>query len=726
MLFIVCSYLSIYEMLLRVALFVVSTEKGELKHGESFDVSFAEIEQDKDWKQTVQKIATAINVQFTESSQQDLPFIPFKKFQSLLREQKVFLFGPSGSGKSRTIIELIRNNGGYNDHNNEEEYGVGNSNDNNGNNKYKRIFVINPSNPAGLDSHRKDISLLSLQFSQNDLVVWDNFPEGLVKRDLQSAFSALEILNSRHFKNLYIALKPSYLEIYRGLTLDIPDIYPHEVSCDLGTMKTLLKTYGKEVPEYREIFEKYVSKDSDRISRVLWQKQPLYLTIVDFYKALLAKAIATTAVATRQQPWMIDNDNISSSSSSPSLAEERWMEQELTISPTTTDITGPALAMAQDWLPVHDYFQRQFEVMKNIESRQNDVDFLYTLRFCYEVGFERAHDYIVRLQKEIFGSSPPIDPSRKLTAWIYLSGRNYSMHDSAKNAITLSDYSKMRIISYFTSHFQGILPVGEGELYSLGLFLGRNIQYGLSDLDYAKKIVPDEIYRFMKTNAIFERAIGRGVGENFELLEDSLQDSILEFVDTEIEFGVGLADSLGERFAEFDEINRQRILEKMYHGMLFARYLGQSVGRRLFTKQLPSKLRQIVLLHAERNPQFADGLGMGLGYVYPSLESGLQKEITLMAQKSFELSRGIGFGFGLILPFLPIEESKQVIELTNKNSELDAGFGMGMASKYNNLSPELRKLVLERIARDTQFAFGVGTYAAFTYKQSVPSEIFSM
>jgi class 3 adenylate cyclase len=714
---------------------MVSTEKLELKHAEPFDVSFAEIQPDKDWKQTVQKIATAINVQFTESSQQDLPFVPFKEFQSLLREQKIFLFGPSGCGKSRTIIELVRNNGRYNDHNNEEEEnGVDNSsNDNNsGNNSnYKKIFVINPSNPSGLDTHRRDISLLSLQFSQHDLVIWDNFPEGLVKRDLQSAFSALEILNSRPLRNLYIALKPSYLEIYRGLTLDIPDIYPHEVSCDLATMKTLLKTYGKEVPEYKEIFEKHVSKDSDRISRVLWQKQPLYLTVVDFYKALLAREIAgTTATAgtTWQQPWRNNDDN--NTVSSPSLSEQRWTEQGLTTtSPTTstTDITGPALAMAQAWLPVHDYFQRQFEVMKNIDSRQNDVDFLYTLRFCYEVGFDRTHDSIARLQKEIFGSSPPADPSRKLATWIYLSGRNYSMHDSAKNAVTLSDYSKMRIISYFTNQFQGILPLGDGELYSLGLFLGRNIQYGLSDLDhYAKKIVPDEIYKFMKTNAVFERAIGRGVGENFELLEDSLQDSILEFVDTEIEFGVGLADSLGERFAEIDKINRQRVLEKIYHGMLFARYLGQSIGRMLFTQQFPSKLRQIVLSHAERNPQFADGLGMGLGYVYPLLEPGLQKEITLRAQKSFELSRGIGFGFGLTLPLLPTEKSKQVVELADKNSELDAGFGMGMAAAYSNLSPELRKLVLERAARDTQFAFGFGIYAAFTYKQFVPPEIFSM
>jgi class 3 adenylate cyclase len=713
---------------------MVSMEKVELNHIESFDVSFAEIQADKDWKQTVQKVATAINVQFTESSQQDLPFVPFKEFKNLLREQKVFLFGPSGCGKSRTIIELIRNNKRHNDHNNEEENGIDNSNDNSndnhGNNNYEKIFVINPSNPAGLDTHRKDISLLSLQFGQNDLVIWDNFPEGLVKRDLQSAFSAIEILNSRPLRNLYIALRPCYLEIYRGLTLDIPDIYPHEVSCDMGTMKTLLKMYGKEVPEYRTIFEKYVSKDSDRISRILWQKQPLYLTVVDFYKALLAREIATTA-STRQQPWKGDGEKnkVFASSLSLSLAEERWNEQRQTTSPTsttTTDITGSAIAMAQDWLPVHDYFQRQFEVMKNIDSRQNDVDFLYTLRFCYEVGFDRDHDSIARLQKAIFGSYLPFDPSRKLTTWIYLSGRNYSMHDSAKNAITLSDYSKMRIIFYFTSNFQGIIPLGDGEIYSLGLFLGRNIQYGLSDLDYAKKIVPDEIYRFMKTNAVFERAIGRGVGESFELLEDSLQDSILEFVDTEIEFGVGLADSLGERFTELDEINRQRVMGKIYHGMLFARYLGQSVGRKLFTQQFTWKLRQIILSHAERNPQFADGLGMGLGYVYPSLESGLQTEITLMAQKSFELSRGIGFGFGLTLPLLPTEKSKELIELADKNTELDTGFGMGIAAAYSNISPELRKLVLERAARDTLFATGLGIYAAFTYKQSVPFEIFSM
>ena len=164
------------------------SQKPDLKTIEPYDVSFAEIRSDEKWPETVQKVATAINVQFTESSKQ-LPFVPFKEFKNLLREEKVFLFGPSGCGKSRAIIELLRSKQG----------------------SYDRIFVINPSNPAGLDSSRESISTLSLQFGRNDLVIWDNFPEGLVKRDLENAFGALEIINSRPVQNLYIRAQTDIL-----------------------------------------------------------------------------------------------------------------------------------------------------------------------------------------------------------------------------------------------------------------------------------------------------------------------------------------------------------------------------------------------------------------------------------------------------------------------------------------------------------------------------------
>jgi hypothetical protein len=640
---------------------VASLQKPDLKTIEPYDVSFAEIRSDDKWLETVQKVATAINVQFTEGSSNQLPFVAFKEFENLLREEKVFLFGPSGCGKSRTIIELLRGR----------------------KETYDRIFVINPSNPAGLNSCRENISRLSQQFGSKDLVIWDNFPEGLVKRDLENAFGALEILNSRTVQNLYISLKPTYLEMYRGLTIGIPDIYTHEITCDLVTMKALLKAYGMQVEQYKEVFEKYISPNIDTIARVLWQKQPLSLTVVDYYKALVGKT----------------------------------MDQ----SGATVDLSK-CLLVAQEWLPVYDYFERQFEVMKNIRGREQDVDFLYIIRLCYEAGFSRTQTSIARLQQAIFGSSAPAEPTRKMGTWVYLSGQNYAMHDSAKNAVKLTDYSRMKIISYLTEKFLEIVPKGNGELHSLGIFLGKNIQFIQNDT--GRGIVPDQIYGFMKKNAVFERAFGRGIGENFELLDELLQMLILEHVDTHVEFGVGLADSLGERFIELDDNNRKRILKKTYHGMLFARYFGQSVGR--LYGRLSNELQSIVVSQSEKNPQFADGLGMGLGYIYATLEPALQHEIMRKAEKSFEISRGLGFGFGLTFSLLQEEDAKNMVATADTNSQLDMGFGMGLAVTYSNLSDELRKFVLDRMARDCEFAFGVGVYSAYIYKEACPKDLFML
>jgi hypothetical protein len=638
---------------------VVRSQKPDLKTIEPYDVSFAEIRSDEKWLETVQKVATAINVQFTEESSRQLPFVPFKEFQNLLREEKVFLFGPSGCGKSRTIIELLRSKKG----------------------SYDRIFVINPSNPAGLDSSRESISTISQQFGRNDLVIWDNFPEGLVKRDLENAFGALEIVNAQSVQNLYISLKPTYLEMYRGLTIGIPDIYTHEITCDLETMKALIRAYGMEVEQYRDVFEKYVSPNIDTIARILWQKQPLSLTVVDYYKALLGKA------TNQSQATIVDSSN--------------------------------CLLVAQEWLPVYDYFERQFEVMKNIRGRKQDVDFLYILRFCYEAGFSRTQMSIASLQKAIFGTTSPAEPTRKMGTWVYLSGQNYAMHDSAKNAVKLTDYSMMKIISYLTDHISEIIPKGSGELHSLGFFLGKNIQFIPNDT--GRGIVPDQIYGFMRKNAVFERAFGSGVGENFELLDEALQLLILEHVDTHVEFGVGLADILGERFIELDDNNRKRILKETYHGMLFARYFGQSVGR-LYAR-LSNELQSIVLSHAENNPQFADGLGMGLGYIYATLEPALQHEIMRKAEKSFEISRGLGFGFGLTFSLLQEDDAKNMVSIADRNSELDMGFGMGLTVTYSNLPDELRKFVIDRVARDCLFACGAGIYGAYFYKEACPKDL---
>ena len=46
------------------------SQKPDLRTIEPYDVSFAEIRSDEKWLETIQKVATAINVQFTDSSEQ--------------------------------------------------------------------------------------------------------------------------------------------------------------------------------------------------------------------------------------------------------------------------------------------------------------------------------------------------------------------------------------------------------------------------------------------------------------------------------------------------------------------------------------------------------------------------------------------------------------------------------------------------------------------------------
>ena len=459
---------------------------------EPYDISFAELRPQGDWPETIQKIATAINVQFAGASE-PLPFVQSRQFAGLLNESKVFLVGPSGSGKSRTIIELLRGKTPA----------------------YEKIFVINPSNPAGLESGRENITKLSRRFGRGDLVIWDNFPDGLVKRDLESAFGALEVVNATPIQNLYIALKPSYLEIFRGLTTGIPDIYTHEISCDLETMKALVKAYGG-VRQFNGI-SRLVFANLDKIARILWIKQPLSLTVVDYYKALATKAEAE---------------------------------------PAATD-EAAALQMAYAWLPAYDYFERQFEVMKGIPARKGDVEFLFVLRFCYEAGLDRTPALLTSLQKGIFGSDPPREPARQLGTWLYLSGQNYAMHDSAKSGVKLPEYAIMKIASYFVNNFSElVLPAkSDGELHSLGLFLGRNLEFISGGGADSRSAIPEQVYAFMKKSAVFEQAMGRGTGENFERLDESLQERILDLVDTELVFGAGLADSLGERFIDLDYSN---------------------------------------------------------------------------------------------------------------------------------------------------------------------------
>jgi len=77
--------------------------------GISSEVSYAVIKAaDIDLNSLPQKIASAINVQLIDATNKELPFVPFDNYESAKFFDKIFLYGQSGSGKSRSIFEIIQ------------------------------------------------------------------------------------------------------------------------------------------------------------------------------------------------------------------------------------------------------------------------------------------------------------------------------------------------------------------------------------------------------------------------------------------------------------------------------------------------------------------------------------------------------------------------------------------------------------------------------------------
>lgn len=324
----------------------------------------------------LQKVVAAINVQLTLENGQNIPLVSSNDFDTVKLQDKLFIYGPSGCGKSRCNYELVKDKL----------------------NQVENIFIINPRQTIGEESGRISIHELAFKLNQKDIVIWDNFPDDLLKRDVESAQKVIEIISVKDVMNLLVALKPKYLEFYRGVTRKVPELYDYEVAYDKERIESIIKSYGKNIIQFTEVYEKYVLPNIHQISAILWQKEPLPVTILAYYRELVRKHNGMKAES-------ID-----------------------------------AVFEAEELMYPTDYYKHQFVLISNLEDRQNDIDFLYTLRLCYELSLIRAPSLIHQLQKGIFDSIPPKEPARKLSTWIYLSGQYYSMHDAPGEAIEFSRY----------------------------------------------------------------------------------------------------------------------------------------------------------------------------------------------------------------------------------------------------------------------------------------------
>ena len=412
----------------------------------------------------ISKVAFAINVQLTlndenvqHSTQNSLPFVFPNDFDDVKDRDNLFIYGPSGCGKSRTIVEVISrlaNPGGA-----------------------EKIYLVNPRNAIGIESGMISLYHLVNKLGEKDVVIWDNFPDGIIQRDIASAKRVLEVISSRRTMKLLVALNPKYLESYAELVTSImPGFSTYYVKYDRGKMKSILKSYGtSSSTQYRNLYEKYITQEIDTTSQILWQKDPTPLTVLDYYKDLVSKEKEV-----------------------PSKVEEI---------PPRGNRTNKlnAVAIAQKLPSSTQYYAHQFELLNSSVNRQSDVQFLVALKLCYEIGLERSIDLVRKIHKGIFCDAIMVyEPTRLLDTWIYTSGQYYAMHDSCREAIRLTDAIRSKTVAYLCNSLADLLSGNNTEntkmksavegsenkqrlisdqlLHSLGLFLGRNVQFMPSGL----------------------------------------------------------------------------------------------------------------------------------------------------------------------------------------------------------------------------------------------------
>src|SRR5918992_5413587 len=136
-------------------------KQGRQKGDEPIEVSYTLLGSVNQRNQSdiIQKVVAAINVQLTLENNQNIPLISSNDFDTVKHQDKLFISGPSGCGKSRCICELLKDR-----LNNVED-----------------IYVLNPGQTIGEESGRISIPKLTNKLSQKDIVIWDNFPDDLLK-----------------------------------------------------------------------------------------------------------------------------------------------------------------------------------------------------------------------------------------------------------------------------------------------------------------------------------------------------------------------------------------------------------------------------------------------------------------------------------------------------------------------------------------------------------------
>ena len=220
--------------------------------------------------QTLQEICTTINLKVKENNV-ELPFCFPEGFNNWIKENKILLYGVSGCGKSRSMIEILKDK--------VEDF--------------RNVYVIHLRNSSTKQAkHTESLESLIKRIRNDDIVIWDNFPEGLFNEII--SFGILEII-TKNVQNMIVSLNPYYILRYEDVITKIPELQVYKIKYAKESITEILELYGLKIQSFQEIYDRFIKHDLQQISETLWLKEPtpscIGLYYQQFLKAINAKTI---------------------------------------------------------------------------------------------------------------------------------------------------------------------------------------------------------------------------------------------------------------------------------------------------------------------------------------------------------------------------------------------------------------------------------------------------
>lgn len=545
-------------------------------------------------------LISAIDLDLFVGKKDLIPFVPLH-FSHLKKKKRLFFYGLDGTGKTRYLLEVVK-------------FHLC---------KCEKLYLVNPQGLPAYSAKTTDLDALIKKCSPVDMLIWDNFPDCMNRRDEKNTNLALSLLSSAS-GSLYVSLSSRHMAKTMTSLPKNSTLTPVHFEYSILDIKKLLATLGSGIPAFRQAYLEKARNRISKISKILWEKEPTPRAVLNYLQALTF------------------------------LRQNGQNEKDF------------AVDVARNFSGHSEYYNSQFTVLKSSKGRQTQVQFLYTLKLCYDLELDKSFQSVARIQKTIFEVRVDKTILDELANWLYVVDGQISLHDLPGRAVVIDDVASKKIFRYLARTYKSSAQ-DDNRAYRLGLFAGRNLHAAkLSSILPANK---DDV----RNSRYYQVGLGYGIGE--------------------------IAGNLSAR-------SRRAVLESAERNHQFARNLGEGLGWNI--RKLPEKAHSWLFRFARRNTAFSRGFGTGVGMLLINLPSGLQKEIFLQAEKNIQFTDGLGVGVGSIIEFVPSETHPWLFSLIESNADFARGLGTGLGHNFVSLPEDIKEYALEIISRNPEFARGLG------------------